>query len=199
MQLRAKKPAILAASALATFGMIAATPAAGANAAPITAVQQASASTVSVVPAAKKKNKKVKVATVATGPSKWRGKRLRHPSGRKFPAQVIQWANLAKAVMFEHGVKRKYLKGVLAQIQQESSGNPNAVNNWDSNARRGTPSKGLLQVIAPTYRYYAKKGHRNTRYQTVPYTNLWAAMNYVKSRYGMGKFRSWNRGYNQGY
>jgi soluble lytic murein transglycosylase-like protein len=199
MQLRAKKPALLAAATLVSAGLIASTPATPASAAPLGVTQQISVNTIIVVPTAKKGKRGVQLATAATGPSNWRGKKLRHPNGSKFPKQVRQWANLATSVLFEHDVKRKFLKGVLAQIQQESSGNPNAVNNWDSNARLGTPSKGLLQVIAPTYRAYAKPGHRKTRYQTVPYTNLWAAMNYVKNRYGMSKFRSWNRGYNQGY
>jgi len=150
-------------------------------------------------PAVKQGSRKRVRATVQTGPSKWRGKRLRHPNGRKFPRNVKRWANLVRSVMAEHGVKRRYLRGILAQIQQESGGNPYAVNRWDSNARRGTPSKGLLQVIAPTYKANAKRGFRNVRYQTVPYTNIWAGLKYVKTRYGMKKFRSWNRGYNQGY
>jgi SLT domain-containing protein len=54
-------------------------------------------------------------------------------------------------------------------------------------------------MIAPTYTYYAKQGLRSVKYQRVPYANLWAALNYVKSRYGMSKFRSWSKGYNQGY
>jgi hypothetical protein len=138
-------------------------------------------------------------ASVGTGPSKWRGNRLRHPNGSKFHWRVKRWANLVQAVLYEHRVKRRYVRGVLAQIQQESGGNPAAVNRWDINARNGTPSKGLLQVIAPTYRAHAKPGYRQLRYQTVPYTNIWAAFKYVKRNYGMKKFRYWNRGYNQGY
>ena len=145
------------------------------------------------------KGGKKKLATIKTGPSKWKGRKLRHPRGGKFYPSVIRWANLVKMVMREKKIPRRFLKGVLAQIQQESSGNPNAVNNWDVNAARGTPSKGLLQVIAPTYRYHAKPGYRNLRYQTVPYTNLWAALEYVLDRYGKKKFKYWNRGYNQGY
>jgi hypothetical protein len=142
---------------------------------------------------------KNQMATIDTGPSEWQGRKLRHPRGGKFYPAVIRWANLVKMVMWEKKIPRRFLKGVLAQIQQESAGDPNAVNNWDVNAARGTPSKGLLQVIAPTYRYYAKPGYRNLRYQTVPYTNLWAALEYVLDRYGKKKFKSWNRGYNQGY
>ena len=145
------------------------------------------------------KGGKPKLATINTGPSKWQGRKLRHPRGGKYYPTVIRWANLVKMVMREKKIPRRFLKGILAQIQQESGGNPNAVNNWDINAARGTPSKGLLQVIAPTYRYHAKPGYRSLRYQTVPYTNLWAALEYVLDRYGKKKFKYWNRGYNQGY
>lgn len=133
------------------------------------------------------------------GPSPWTGGRLLHPDGGSFDPKVTRWANLVLTVMDEQHIPRKRLPGILAQIQQESSGNPKAVNRWDSNARRGTPSKGLLQVIAPTYRHYAKPGFRDTKYQTVPYTNLYAALGYVKESYGYGKFKSWNHGANQGY
>jgi len=138
-------------------------------------------------------------ASIATKPSAWRGKALVHPNGSSFPRKVSRWANLVSAIMAEHGVKRKRLAGILAQIQQESGGRKNAINNWDSNAKLGTPSMGLLQVIAPTYVYYAKSGLKSVQYQRVPYANLWAAFNYVKSRYGMSKFKSWSKGYNQGY
>lgn len=139
------------------------------------------------------------VAPHKMGPSQWKGDRLRHPRGGAFDPKVQRWANLTLVVMDELNIPKKRLPGILAQMQQESSGRPKAVNRWDSNARRGTPSKGLLQVIAPTYRHYAKKGYRDTRYQTVPYTNIYAALNYVKDAYGYGKFKSWNKGANQGY
>lgn len=132
--------------------------------------------------------------------STWRGPGLRHPrTGAYFSSNITKWANLVRAVMAEHRVPDKYLVGILAQIQQESGGQPNAVNDWDSNAQKGTPSKGLLQVILPTYKYYAKAGYKTSKYQMVPYTNIWAALNYVKARYGMSKFQSWNSGQNQGY
>ncbi|WP_153175843.1 transglycosylase SLT domain-containing protein, partial [Streptomyces sp. E2N171] len=43
-------------------------------------------------------------------------------------------------------------------IMRESSGNPAAINLWDSNAAKGTPSKGLLQVIDPTFQAYHVPG-----------------------------------------
>ena len=132
-------------------------------------------------------------------PSSWRGIELVHPAGRKFPKSVMRWANLVSAVMAEQKVPAKYLVGILAQIQQESWGDPTSVNLWDSNYRRSTPSMGLLQMIAPTYLSYAKRGLGNPKYLLVPYANVWAALKYVKSRYGMSKFAKWNLGQNQGY
>ena len=43
------------------------------------------------------------------------------------------------------------------RIRIESTGNENAVNNWDSNAQAGTPSKGLMQFVERTFRYYARE------------------------------------------
>jgi hypothetical protein len=47
--------------------------------------------------------------------------------------------------------------GVLSKIAKLESGfNWNSVNNWDSNAQKGTPSKGMFQFIEPTFKSYAK-------------------------------------------
>jgi hypothetical protein len=134
-----------------------------------------------------------------SGPSKWEGKTLRDSDGSKLPPQVTRWANIVVTVMDEHKIPRKYLPGILAQIKQESNGNPKSVNNYDSNAAAGNPSMGLLQVIAPTYQTHAKPGFKNPRYQTVPYTNIWSALHYVKKSYGMSKFSTWNQGANHAY
>jgi len=101
--------------------------------------------------------------------------------------------------MDELNIPYKYLPGILAQMLQESDGNPQAINLTDSNAAMGIPSQGLLQVVPPTYRTFAKPGYRSTKYIQVPYTNIYAALRYVKSDYGMYKFRSWNDGANQAY
>ena len=46
-------------------------------------------------------------------------------------------------------------------IANESGGDPNVTNNWDSNAKAGTPSTGILQYILPTFLNYAMPGHTN--------------------------------------
>lgn len=50
---------------------------------------------------------------------------------------------------------------ILKRIEQESNGNQSVVNTTDSNAKNGTPSKGLLQYIDSTFKSYAVKGHTN--------------------------------------
>lgn len=47
---------------------------------------------------------------------------------------------------------------VLSEIaRRESNFKPDAVNNWDSNAKKGTPSKGMFQFIEPTFNSMAPK------------------------------------------
>lgn len=50
---------------------------------------------------------------------------------------------------------------ILNVIQHESGGKSGAVNNWDSNAKAGHPSKGILQFIQSTFDNYAMPGHTN--------------------------------------
>lgn len=50
------------------------------------------------------------------------------------------------------------MSAVLKRIAQESNGNPTISNNWDSNAKAGTPSKGLLQYIQPTLSAWVPRG-----------------------------------------
>ncbi|MRA58527.1 transglycosylase SLT domain-containing protein, partial [Bacillus thuringiensis] len=64
----------------------------------------------------------------------------------------------------------------------ESNGNPRAINNLDSNAAKGTPSKGLMQVIDPTFQSYALKGYNKNIYD--PLSNILASIRYTLSRYG---------------
>ncbi|WP_320784555.1 transglycosylase SLT domain-containing protein [Streptomyces sp. CRN 30] len=67
-------------------------------------------------------------------------------------------------------------------IMRESSGNPKAINNWDINAINGIPSKGLLQVIPPTFEAYHVSGTPKDIYD--PVANIVAAANYAADRYG---------------
>ncbi|MBX3167262.1 MAG: transglycosylase SLT domain-containing protein [Candidatus Eremiobacteraeota bacterium] len=50
---------------------------------------------------------------------------------------------------------------VLTKIAEKESGfKANAVNNWDSNAKKGTPSKGMFQFIESTFKSYATEAKK---------------------------------------
>ncbi|MFF3395899.1 transglycosylase SLT domain-containing protein [Streptomyces sp. NPDC002669] len=91
------------------------------------------------------------------------------------------WIKESLAVMARHGIPGSY-EGIHRNIMRESSGNPRAINNWDSNAAAGTPSKGLLQIIDPTFRAYHVPGTSMDSYD--PVANITAACNYAAARYG---------------
>lgn len=96
---------------------------------------------------------------------------------------VEQWRSLAiKALQLTGQYSAANLNSLLYQMQTESSGNPNAINLWDSNAKRGTPSKGLMQVIDPTFRAYAMAPYNQNIWD--PLSNMIASIRYAVSRYG---------------
>lgn len=74
-----------------------------------------------------------------------------------------------------------WIPPLVAKAMQESSGNPRAVNNWDSNAAAGTPSKGLMQTIDPTFNAYKMAGYDDI---WNPVHNAIAAIRYIVDRYG---------------
>ncbi|MEW1638339.1 LysM peptidoglycan-binding domain-containing protein [Streptomyces sp. NPDC093801] len=91
------------------------------------------------------------------------------------------WIRQSLDIMAEHGIPGTY-NGIHRNVMRESSGNPLAINNWDSNAAAGIPSKGLLQVIDPTFRAYHVPGTAMDSYD--PVANITAACNYAAARYG---------------
>lgn len=112
-------------------------------------------------------------------------------------AGVEQWRGLAKqALLLTNQFSESNLNALLTQMMHESGGNPNAINNWDINAIRGIPSKGLMQVIDPTFRANAMAGFNTNIYD--PLSNMIAAINYTVKRYG-SLYAGWTaRGY-KGY
>ncbi|MFG3125255.1 transglycosylase SLT domain-containing protein [Streptomyces sp. NPDC048201] len=91
------------------------------------------------------------------------------------------WIRQSLDIMHAKGIPGSY-HGLHKNIMRESSGNPRAINGWDINAINGVPSKGLLQVIPPTFATYHVKGTSNDIYD--PVANITAAANYAAHRYG---------------
>ncbi|RFU83088.1 lytic transglycosylase [Streptomyces triticagri] len=91
------------------------------------------------------------------------------------------WIRQSLDIMKDKGIPGSY-EGLHRNIMRESSGNPLAINNWDINAQNGIPSKGLLQVIKPTFDTYHVAGTKHDQYD--PVANITAAANYAADRYG---------------
>ncbi|WP_084736881.1 LysM peptidoglycan-binding domain-containing protein [Cystobacter ferrugineus] len=97
--------------------------------------------------------------------------------------QVGDWIRQATDKLKAAGVPVDKMnpQDIAKIIQHESSGNPNAINLWDDNAKRGTPSIGLMQTIQPTFDAYKLPGHDNIR---DPVDNIIAGVRYAIDRYG---------------
>ncbi|UGT63360.1 DUF4226 domain-containing protein [Nocardia asteroides] len=121
------------------------------------------------------------------------GQYLNNIAGRKTPdttsagglpgGKVGDWIAQAVQILRAMGYDpSKIDPAALAIIAEHESGNnPGAVNNWDSNAAKGIPSKGLMQTIGPTFDRWAVDGHRNIMN---PVDNIVAAARYAVNRYG---------------
>jgi TP901 family phage tail tape measure protein len=95
---------------------------------------------------------------------------------------AARWSALVLQALAMMGQPASLLQTVLRRMNQESGGNPNAINLWDSNAKRGTPSIGLMQTIEPTFRaYHDPRTSWNIR---DPLANVLASMHYALARYG---------------
>ncbi|WP_181771289.1 tape measure protein [Amycolatopsis pittospori] len=87
-----------------------------------------------------------------------------------------------KAAMGFTAVPANWYGPLRTLIMRESGGNPRAHNNWDSNARRGDPSRGLMQTIGATFNAYRDKRLSADIFD--PIANIVAGINYIKARYG---------------
>jgi len=95
---------------------------------------------------------------------------------------VQRWAGVVSQALAMLGLPLNLAGRVLYQMQTESGGNPNAINNWDINAQHGDPSRGLLQVIGGTFSAFHVPGTSLNIYD--PLANVAAAINYALHRYG---------------
>ncbi|KNB50670.1 transglycosylase SLT domain-containing protein [Streptomyces caatingaensis] len=91
------------------------------------------------------------------------------------------WINQALDIMRAKGIPGSY-EGIKRNIMRESTGNPQAVNDWDVNAVNGVPSKGLLQIIDPTFKAFHVDGTSWDIYD--PVANIVASCNYAAKTYG---------------
>ncbi|MFF1832697.1 transglycosylase SLT domain-containing protein [Streptomyces sp. NPDC058231] len=132
------------------------------------------------------KTKKISLGMVAAGAAVMAGTVVSAPAASAAtPAQsggnVDTWIKQSLKVMHEKGIPGTY-EGIRKNLMRESTGNPNAINNWDSNAMKGIPSKGLMQVIDPTFNAYHVAGTSTNIYD--PVANITASANYAAHRYG---------------
>lgn len=96
---------------------------------------------------------------------------------------VERWRNVAiRALKMTGQYSTSNLNALLNQMRTESNGNPKAINLWDPNAMKGTPSKGLMQVIDPTFKAYAMPGFNTNIYD--PLSNILASIKYALATYG---------------
>ncbi|MBT2489748.1 transglycosylase SLT domain-containing protein [Streptomyces sp. ISL-96] len=98
-----------------------------------------------------------------------------------YPDNLDGWIREALDIMKAKGIPGTY-EGLHRNIMRESGGDPDAANGWDINAQNGTPSKGLLQVIQPTFDAYHVAG--TPKDLTDPVANITAAANYAADKYG---------------
>ena len=98
-----------------------------------------------------------------------------------YPNNLDGWIREALDILNQNGIPASY-DGIQRNILRESSGNPGAINLWDSNAIAGIPSKGLLQVIDPTFAAYHVPGTPFDVWN--PVSNIVAACNYAAHKYG---------------
>jgi hypothetical protein len=110
---------------------------------------------------------------------------------------VERWRGTVLQALAMNGLPASLANQVLYQMQTESGGNVNAINNTDINAQRGDPSRGLMQVIGSTFAAYHVAGTSSNIYD--PLANIAAALNYAKNVYGpsLGALGS-GHGYRQG-
>lgn len=116
---------------------------------------------------------------------------------------VKRWTGVVQQSLRMLGQPANYTALTLRRMNQESGGNPKAVNLWDSNAKAGHPSVGLMQVIGPTFRAYAgimrKTGPFMYGTSVNPLANVYSSMRYALAAYGSIP-RAYNRagGYDNG-
>ncbi|MEV0243641.1 transglycosylase SLT domain-containing protein [Streptomyces sp. NPDC050674] len=130
--------------------------------------------------AAKKKAEAARKAKEAASRAAKRAE-VKKAAVKSYPNNLDGWIRESLAILKKHDIPASY-DGIHRNIMRESSGNPKAINNWDINAINGIPSKGLLQVIPPTFAHWHVPGTSWDIYD--PVANITAACNYAADKYG---------------
>ncbi|MEU2912436.1 transglycosylase SLT domain-containing protein [Streptomyces massasporeus] len=131
--------------------------------------------------AAEAAKKKAEAARQAKEAASRAAKRAEAKKTVSYPNNLDGWIRESLAILKKHDIPASY-DGIHRNIMRESSGNPKAINNWDINAINGIPSKGLLQVIPPTFKHWHVPGTSWDIYD--PVANITAACNYAADKYG---------------
>ncbi|UXR54481.1 phage tail tape measure protein [Staphylococcus schleiferi] len=127
----------------------------------------------------------------STDPIPWLRKNDKTGGGKGYPAgsgaayasRVISQAQSILGGRY----KSRYIHDQMMRVaKRESNYQPNVVNNWDINALRGDPSRGLFQIIGSTFRANAKSGYTNFNN---PLHQAISATRYIVARYGWGGFK----------
>jgi hypothetical protein len=105
---------------------------------------------------------------------------------------VDRWRDVAIAALKYTGQNPtpQLVDLMLRRMAQESGGDPRAVNNWDSNAARGDPSKGLMQNIGSAFPERARELANRGIYDG--FANMVASIRYTLGRYG-NLSKGWGR------
>ncbi|MGW5147526.1 hypothetical protein [Rhodococcus koreensis] len=100
-----------------------------------------------------------------------------------------QWRPVVKDLIRRYGFPASWEQNTMRRMAQENTpGDPAAVNRTDSNWAAGHPSVGLMQVIGPTYARYKDpaldKGPYSYGVSIDPAANIGSSMRYAMGEYG---------------
>ena len=101
-------------------------------------------------------------------------------SSSSYSDDLNGWIDEAISILSENGYSVSY-NAVYETAINESDGDPDAENGWDSNAADGNPSEGLMQTTVTTFDAYALTGYDDI---WNPVDNIIAAAIYAQDTYG---------------
>ncbi|PNZ38844.1 peptidoglycan DD-metalloendopeptidase family protein [Mammaliicoccus vitulinus] len=100
-----------------------------------------------------------------------------HGSGSGAARSIIKSAQNIMGGKFKSGYVTEQM---MRLAKRESNYDVNSINNWDSNAMAGNPSRGMFQMIKTTFDAYKTKGHGNYKN---PVDQATAVLNYINKKY----------------